>query len=307
MPTRLILIACTCCGLASVRATAREWTDSTGKYTVEADLVAFNDQNVVLKRQDHSLVAVPQAKLSAADQKYVQSQEAAAIGARSASQVQTWTMQDGTKVIGKVVAYGRRDLTIQRRRGKIYVNDRLLSNLPDMYRKMLPKIVAYFEKTPINNEAELEAWVLKQKGQARTFTCEGVMLELENGDEYGVPFFFFAPEEMKILQPGWDRWLAAANNQAQREHHEFLLQSQAQAYQQDRQASQQIAMMQLEMQAYSAGLFDLWEVRLFPGPGVASPPLSVVVPARDSRSAAAEAVQRNPGFIVGPVARVSRR
>jgi len=307
MSKRLILVVCTCCSLLAGGAAAREWTDSTGKYTVEADLVAFNEQTVVLKRQDHSLVAVPQGKLSAADQKYVQSQEAAEIGARSAAQMQTWTMAGGLKVIGKVVNYGRRDLTIQRRRGKVYANDHLLSNLPEVYRKMLPKIVAHFENAPINSQEEFEAWVLKQKGQARTFTCDGVMLELENGDEYGVPFFFFAPDEMKILQPGWDRWLAAANDKAQQEQHAFLLQSQAQAYQQDRQASQQIAMMQLEMQAYTAGLFDLWEVRLFPGQGMASPPLTVVVPARDSRSAAVEAMRRNPGFVVGPVARVSRR
>ncbi|MFZ1933828.1 MAG: hypothetical protein WCB27_23765 [Thermoguttaceae bacterium] len=66
-------------------------------------------------------------------------------------------------------------------------------------------------------------------------------------------------------------------------------------------------MMQLQMQGYQAGLFDLWEVRLVPGRGVASPPLSVVVPARDSRSAAVEAVRRNPGFTAGPVRKVSRK
>jgi hypothetical protein len=65
--------------------------------------------------------------------------------------------------------------------------------------------------------------------------------------------------------------------------------------------------MQLQMQAYSAGLFDLWEVRLYPRPGVAAAPVTVVVPARDSRTAAFEAAQRNPGFVVGPVARVTRK
>jgi hypothetical protein len=307
MPRRAILLACTCCCLIPGLARARQWADSTGKYTVEADLVAFNDQTVVLKRQDHSLVAVPQEKLSAKDRSYVRSEEAAEIGNRAASQMQTWTMRGGMKVIGRVVDYGRRELSVQRRRGKIYVNDHLFTNLPDVYRKMLPKIVANFENTSIDDEAAFEAWVLKQRGQARTFVCEGVLLELENGDEWGVPFFFFSPEEMKILQPGWDRWLAAANDKAKQEQQAFMLQSQAQAYQQDRLASQQIAMMQLDMQAYSAGLFDLWEVCLYPRPGVASPPLSVVVPGRDSRQATAEALRRNPGFVAGPVGRVSRK
>ena len=65
--------------------------------------------------------------------------------------------------------------------------------------------------------------------------------------------------------------------------------------------------MQLQMQAYDAGLFDLWEVQLWPGPGVDRSPLVVVVPARDSRSAAQEAIQRNPGFTAGAVVKVSRR
>jgi hypothetical protein len=307
MTQRSILLAGSCLALVASTATGREWSDSTGKYSVEAEMVAFNEQLVVLKKADHSLVAVPLTKLSAKDNEYLRSKEAADLSGQSAAQPQTWTMQSGLKVIGKVVDYGRRDMTIQRRRGRIYVNDRPLSNLPEVYRRMVPKIVAHFENIPLDTPEQFEAWVLRQKGQSRTFTCEGVVLELENGDEYGVPFFFFAPEEMKILQPGWDRWLAAANDKAQQEQHAFLLQSQAQAYQRDHLASQQIAMMQLQMQAYSAGLFDLWEVRLYPRPGVAAAPVTVVVPARDSRTAAFEAAQRNPGFVVGPVARVTRK
>ncbi|MHB1036668.1 MAG: hypothetical protein ACYC35_15525 [Pirellulales bacterium] len=61
------------------------------------------------------------------------------------------------------------------------------------------------------------------------------------------------------------------------------------------------------MTGYQARLFDLWEVRMFPKPGVASPPLTVVVPARDSRMAMIEALSRNPGAVVGAVGRVSRR
>jgi hypothetical protein len=148
---------------------------------------------------------------------------------------------------------------------------------------------------------------MKLRGEPRTFTCEGVLLELENGDEYGVPFFFFSADDLKILQPGWQRWLAAEKDRAKHEQESFLLQKQAQAYQQDRMIDRQIAMMQLQMQGYQAGLFDLWEVCMLPGPGVASPPLAVVVPARDSRSAAVEAVRSNPGFVVGPIRKVSRK
>ncbi|MHB1036902.1 MAG: SHD1 domain-containing protein [Pirellulales bacterium] len=307
MSQRILLLAASVWVGLSALADGRTWTDSTGNYRTEADLVALNETTVVLKKADNHLVAVPMVKLSKVDRTYLESKETAETARRSADAMQTWTMASGLKVTGRVVDYGRKDLTVQRRRGKIYVNDRLYDNLPEVYQLMLPKIVTHFEKTEIDGKKGLVAWATKQRGQARTFTCEGVILELANGDEYGIPFFFFSPEDLKILQPGWDRWLAANQDQAKQQQESFLLATQAQAYQQDRAMNQQIALMQLQMEGYQAGLFDLWEVRMFPKPGVASPPLTVVVPARDSRTATMEAVSRNPGFVAGPVSRVSRK
>lgn len=174
---------------------------------------------------------------------------------------------------------------------------------------MIPKIVAHFEKTEVKGKAGLEAWVLKQRGEAKTFTVEGVILELENGDEYGMPFFLFSSEDLRVLQPGWQHWLAATKtpDPADDRQQSFMLQSAARAYQQNQAANQQIAMMQLDLLAADTGLVDLWEVRLFPRPGAASPPLSVIVPGRDSRSASQEAMRRYPGYTIGPVSRASRR
>jgi hypothetical protein len=307
MPQRAVLLTFAVWLALPILADARTWTDATGYYRVEADLIAFDGATAVLKKENRQLVAVPIDKLSKEDRAYLQSKDVFEQARRSADATQTWTMASGLKVVGRVVDYARKDVTIQQRRGKTYVNDRLAANLPEVYQKMLPKLVAHFEKTPIDDQRGLDAWVAKLRGQPRTFTCEGVLLELENGDEYGVPFFFFSKDDLKILQPGWERWQATEKDRARQEQESFLLQSQAQAYQQDRMANQQIAMMQLQMQGYQAGLFDLWEVRLFPGRGVASPPLSVVVPARDSRSATIEAVRRNPGFVAGPVSKVHRK
>ena len=294
-------------GCMALPAFSREWTDSTGKYSIEAGFIAYNEQTVVLKKQNHALVAIPIAKLSSQDQQYLKSKEVEQAAQQSAGQYQTWTMPSGLKVLGKVVDYGRREITVQRRRGKLYVNDRLFENFPEVYRRMLPRIIAHFDNIPIDDNKALESWAMKQRGEPRRFTCEGVVLELENGDEYGVPFFFFSQDDLKILQPGWKRWLAAEKSAEKQQQESFLLQSQAQAYQQDRLASQQVAVMQLQMEAYSAGLFDLWEVQLYPGQGVVSPPLCVVVPGRDSRAAATEALRLNPGFVAGPVSRVNRR
>jgi hypothetical protein len=307
MLQRALLSLCVVWLGSAVVADGRTWTDSTGNYSVEADLMGFNHATVVLKKKNRQLVAVHIDKLSKEDRAYLESKEAVDQARQSAETMQTWTLASGLKVVGRVVDYGTRNVTIQRRLGKLYVNDRAFDNLPEVYRKMVPKIVTYFENIPLEDKRSLDAWAAKLRGEPRTYTCEGVLLELEDGDMYGVPFFFFSKDDQNVLRPGWDRWLAAEKNREKREHESFLLQSQAQAYQQDQAANQQIALMQLQMQGYEAGLFDLWEVCLAPGQGVASPPLCVVVPARDSRQAAAEAVRRNPGFVAGAVAKVRRK
>ena len=304
---RSVLLACFVLVGLSTLAQGRTWTDSTGNYRVEASLIAYNDTTVVLKKKNRHLVAVPIDKLSKDDQSYLASKEVSEQARQSADGMQTWTMASGLKVFGRIVSYAKKDVTIQQRHGKIFVNDRMIDNLPKVYQKMLPKLVAHFEKTEIDDETALKFWIKTLRGEPRTYLCEGVLLELENGDEYGVPFFFFSEDDQKTLTPGWERWLAAEKDREKRNQEEFLLQSQAQAYQQDRATNQQIAIMQIQMQGYQAGLFDLWEVQLLPGRGVVSPPFVVVVPARDSRSAAVEAVRLNPGFVSGAVSKVIRK
>jgi hypothetical protein len=286
---------------------ARVWTDTTGKYTIDADLIAFNDKTVVLQRKDHELGAVPIEKLSAADQQYLKSKEAGDIKDRVTGKLQTWTMRDGARVLGRVVDYARRDITLQRRRGKIYVNDRVFENLPKIYQMMVPKIVAHFERINQVDKQGLTAWLVRQRGQPRTFTLEGVIMELENGDEYGVPFFFFSEEDLRVLQPGWNEWLAANHEQNydQQQDHSFLLQAAAAARQQDQQVQHRIAQMQLNLQAVQAGLTSLWEVTLYPARGNAGPPLWVVAPGRNSAQASQTAMSQNPGYVAGPVRRVS--
>lgn len=76
---RLTLIACVIWGgglLSS--AVAREWTDSTGKFKVQADLIRVTDGKVELKKADGSLLKFPLEKLSKLDQEFLKSQESTA-------------------------------------------------------------------------------------------------------------------------------------------------------------------------------------------------------------------------------------
>jgi hypothetical protein len=61
---------------AIVTAQQRKWTDSTGKFSVDAEFVDAKDGTVTLRRSSGKTVKVPVARLSAADQKYVAEQQA---------------------------------------------------------------------------------------------------------------------------------------------------------------------------------------------------------------------------------------
>jgi len=302
----LLCFSCVAFCLTAIAA-ARVWTDTTGKYTLQADLIAFDDKTVILQREDHHLGAIPIEKLSESDREYLKSKEATEAAAQKSGQSQTWTLKNGMKIPGKVVDFARKQVTLQRKRSKIYVNDRVFENLPEVYQRMLPHIVANFEKIEPVDLKGIENWLVRQKGGPRTFVLEGVILELESGDEYGVPFAFFSAEDLTVLQPGWDQWLKAheAENYDDRGQQSFMLQAAAAARHQDQQVNRQIALMQLNMQAVQAGITSLWEVTLFPARANVGPPLWVVMPGRNSAQATAAALSANPGYAAGPVRRVS--
>lgn len=294
---------------------AREWKDKSGNVKVQGTLVAADPKEIVIKLDQpvkgRELLAIEIAQLSDEDQKFVTQDETAG-QLKSATEKHSWSLKNGLTIFGKVVGFDRRDVTLQRRRGKLYVNDRPYENLPEIYRRMVPKIVEYFEKKTFADDSQFQDWVIAQRAEARTFTCEGVLMEFPNGDEYGIPFFFFKEMELKILEPQWDEWLAAHQANAvddaeEKRQHSLYLQSQAAAYQQAQQKEAyqqemlQIARMQLQMQAVAAGVTSLWEVYLFPPPGVAAYPISVVVSARNSFDAGNIAGTNNPGYIVGPI------
>ena len=58
-------------------AFARTWTDNSGKFAIEAELVQLEDGKVQLRKPDGSLVTVPLAKLSDGDRRYLESREKA--------------------------------------------------------------------------------------------------------------------------------------------------------------------------------------------------------------------------------------
>lgn len=309
--SRTLLMAALSLSIASPAAFAREWTDTSGNVKINGTMIASDDSEVVIKldnkRENHELLAVAIEQLSKADRDYLESEDAKE-SLRDASEKQVWELKNGLKVYGKLVSFILDDVTIQRKRGRIYINDRVLENLPEVYQKMLPKLVSHFEGKQLETSADFVKWATAQKGKATTYHVEAVTLEFPNGDEYDIPLVFFNAASFKSLKPAYDQWTAAEKESAARDEKYVEQRRQRELYLQSRAASMnaqnemlQIARLQLVMNSVSAGATNLWEVGLYPPQGTYAYPLFVVVPARDSASASVIAMQQHPGYTAGPV------
>jgi len=90
----------------------RTWTDSTGKYKIEAELVDCQEGEVRLKKVGGQIISVPSSRLSAADQKLIQEMLAGKSTPGGAPpDVASWVGADavieltaGAKTRGKIVA-----------------------------------------------------------------------------------------------------------------------------------------------------------------------------------------------------------
>ncbi len=70
------LVILSCLSAADAATWGREWTDNTGKHSVEARLVDFDQRRVRLRKTDGSVIALPIERLSQEDQQYLRSQQA---------------------------------------------------------------------------------------------------------------------------------------------------------------------------------------------------------------------------------------
>lgn len=302
-----LLCFISCCVLISGSAFAkpRVWKSAVGPYSVKAEAIAFGDDLVVLRKPDDSLVAVELSALCEEDQAYVKSKNVQDEVRKAASEMQTWTSRDGMKVNGRVVAFGRKTVKIGRQRGSVIIDEKPFSKLDALHQRVLLKVLSKLEKEDFENEKQLNEWAKSLRAQTKEHKLEGVLLQLESGDEIGVPFFMFSEEDLKVLEPGWESWLQLNESEEAQREESFLLQAQAIAYQKDRAANRQIELLKLELLGAATGVTNIWQVGLVPARGRYGRPMIVVVSAPNSRAATAKAMARYSGYVVGGVRKAS--
>lgn len=302
----ILLLFIGICLVPSGSAFGRIWSNASGAYELEGEAISFNDSMVVVKKPTGELVALELKDLSTADQEFVRSQEAKDAERKAAEEMQTWTAKDGMKVRGRVLAYGRKQLIVERKLRAVYINGKQFSTLDPLHQRLVLRIISKLEDQQFDSEKQLDQWAKKLGSNPKSYPLEGVMLQLESGDEIGVPFFLFSTEDLAVLEPGWELWKEREESNASREHESFLVRSAARAYQQDRQVNQQIEMLKLDMLGAATGVIAIWQVGLAPGPGVFGRPMTVMVPAQNSEIASQLALQRYPGSVLVGVRRASR-
>ena len=144
-PLSILLLFIGICSGPGGLAFGRIWSDASGAYQLEAEAISFNDSMVVLKKPTGELVALELKDLSTEDQEYVRSQEAKDAERKAAEEMQTWTAKDGMKVRGRVLAYGRKELTIQRKLRSVHINGKQFSTLDALHQKLVLRILSKLE------------------------------------------------------------------------------------------------------------------------------------------------------------------
>lgn len=286
---------------------ARQWTDQSGKFQIEATVFARDDAVVVLEKDDtqKTLISVKIESLSDADKKYLLETEEEFHRDRRKSLLKPWHLSNGLIIHGAVIDFVHRDLAVERRRGRAYVNDRPFQALPAAYRDIVKLLAGNKAGHKIASEAEFRLWIREAKGETIQLRCDGVLLELESGDLYPFPFESFKASDAAVLRAGWKDWIDKEHDKEAQRQASLHLQAEAAAYERSAKQLRQVNLLRLQMQEYNAGVFDYWQVEMVPKLGGRSQ--WVIIPARTSSQAQLLASRQYPAFQPSAVAKLWRR
>lgn len=314
---RGILFLCVAAVVSFGSCDGREWSDATGRYKWKAELFAASEDLAILRERRGDLHAVQVQELSEQDQEFVRRYLDEEDG-RVSQDEHTWTMASGLKIKGTILGYKSGPVELSAKAGVPYVNKKRYRELDPVYQKMVIRLVEASEDSSVQTEDDFKKWARSLRREKRVIHVDGVLMKLKGGEEYAIPLFLFSKADRQVLESGWEQWSAEESTRQQRAQQDALLAAEARDYQQREREEQQqqqeqqeqdrrIQMMQLGLLAVDAGLTSIWEVTLLPPPGRNGRPQRVVVPANDSISAQQAAMQKYPGYVVGPSRQLSRR
>ncbi|EKK00641.1 hypothetical protein RBSH_04088 [Rhodopirellula baltica SH28] len=311
MLRHFLLLAAVLSTASFATAKPRTWTSADGAYKLEGELIGSNDTTAILKRRGSGRLAAVELKdLSEEDRDFVKKQTKDDSERESSGDIEmhTWTSRDGLKIRAKILAYGKKEYTLDRKLGAVTINGKAFSTFDPLHQKLILRVLSVLEKTPLEKESDLNKFVSLFAGQPKTYPLEGVLMELPSGDQIAVPFFMFGEEDLDVLQAGWENWQKYHSDEEARAREDLMMRSEASHYQQtmaQEQQRQQLEVLKFNMAAVRTGLTSVWEVQIAPNVGVYGRPTSVMVTARDSLTATQMVLPNYPGYSMIGVRKVS--
>ncbi|MCD0462833.1 SHD1 domain-containing protein [Roseiconus lacunae] len=312
-------------------ASARQWSDQSGRFQVEGQLVASDEDKVVVRTEEQGLLVLRIDQLSKADRSYLAekgsksqktddtSESDDALTPAKPAVDTTWRLTDGETVTGRLVGFGKQTLVLKRRDSDVVVNDVALEDLPKAYAKILPEAIEAIDRVEIEDPADLEDHLIDLGTGPLEYEVSGVQLALPEGGMITLPINILAGPDASAVRPGFERWLAAQNEaveedeRSQSSQFERLMldsysrmsdRSVATTGNLDSTAMTRARLMDLQLQAATAGVTDVWQVGLIPRVSYRYP-TTVVVYAENSRGARIAASAKYPGWRIGPIRKLS--
>lgn len=261
-------------------------------------------------------------------------QGARAQGARAMDSV--WKLTDGDVVKGRLLGFGQEDLVLVRRDADVFVNGTPFGELAPAYQKTVPLVVSKIDGVEVGDREALEDHLADGGGGPFEYTVVGIQVNTPKGGLVTIPLELLRPADREAVLPGMTRWLAAQQDDVAAEVREetnaterLLLESHQRLGQPSMSSASSasvaatasasqgaaapgvvtprvspVRMMDLQLQAATAGVTDIWQVLLYPA-NAYGVPRTIVVPAQNSRGATVAATARYPGWRVGPVRKLS--
>jgi hypothetical protein len=308
----------------SAKTPVRIWSDPSGQYEVEAELVAADSSKAVLRNQQGELIVMQLDQLSKADRGFVDDflsdQQTSNVGDDASGADSKWNLKDGQKVRGRLLGFGRETLILARRDGHVLVNGTRFDELSPAYQKIVPDVVSRIDEVDVDDLESLEDHLADGGAGPFRYVVAGIQVETRDGGVVTIPASLLRPADRDAVEPGLKRWLASQQEGVSEDERRetadterLLLDSyrrlrdRSPAYPGSAAARPRVhpvQMMDLHLQAATAGVTDIWEVLLYP-PTPYGYPRTVVVPAENSRGAMIAASRHYPGWRMGPARKLS--
>ncbi|OYP37734.1 SHD1 domain-containing protein [Rhodopirellula sp. MGV] len=311
---------------------ARQWSDQSGEYKVDADLVASDAKQVVLRTAEDGLLVFQIDQLSKQDQAFLaDSQAKANMAASKAVDTETstepsnekiplpstdssWRLIDGHAINGRLLGFGTQTLILKRRDAEVMVNNIPLKELPRAYAVILPTVIQQIDNVKIKTPADLEDHLIDLGTGPLEYDVRGIQLALPDGGKITIPPEILVSEDAAAIRPGYDRWVAAqadtvdeSSRDSTGQFERLMLDSYGRMASNATQSNvvlNKARLMDLQLQAATAGVTDIWQVGLIPRVAYRYP-TTVVVYGQNSQAARIAAAAKYPGWQVGPIRKLS--